>query len=129
MTIPFYGQVWRQSSSPTLWLEGLHEPHQLVTHTLERDNAPVDNAPDLDRTQQDIALPIVDINTEEGDGAGDGEGEGEREELGHREVGTEEEDWHNAFGNMPEQQALERQTTLGTTFGRNRGGGNIFTAV
>jgi hypothetical protein len=27
------------------------------------------------------------------------------------------------------KQALERQTTLGTTFGGNRGGGNIFTAV
>jgi hypothetical protein len=67
MTIPFYGQVWRQSSSPTLWLEGLHEPHQLVTHTLECDDAPVNNAPDLDLTQQDIALPIVDIVAEEGD--------------------------------------------------------------
>jgi hypothetical protein len=101
MTIPFYDQVWRQFLSPTLWREGVHEPHQLVTHTLELDDAPVHNAPDLDLKQQDIVLPIVDIVAQEGDEEG--------EELGHREVDTEEEDWDNAFGNMPEHIALVDQ--------------------
>jgi hypothetical protein len=35
--MPFYGQVWRQSSSPVLWVEGKHDPSQLKAHSLRRE--------------------------------------------------------------------------------------------
>jgi hypothetical protein len=32
--MPFYGEVWRQSTAPTLWIHGLHSPDQLIVGDL-----------------------------------------------------------------------------------------------
>ena len=34
--MPFYGQVWRQSSPPLLWVAGKHDPSLLRVHDLQR---------------------------------------------------------------------------------------------
>ena len=58
--MPFYGQVWRQSTPPLLWVAGKHDPVLLKVYDLQRrpENLAAETlAPPI------RALPIVDNNS------------------------------------------------------------------
>lgn len=60
--MPFYGDVWRQTTSPSLWIAGLHELDRLTVHDLQpvsKQNLPI-LAPDH------IHIDIPDDNIDDG---------------------------------------------------------------
>jgi hypothetical protein len=62
--MPFYGQVWRQSSPPLLWIAGKHDPGLLCVHDLQK-RQPETLAPETP-VPPILTSPIIDDDTSSG---------------------------------------------------------------
>jgi hypothetical protein len=75
--MPFYGEVWRQSTAPLLWVSGVHTPDQLLVRDLRANTStppilghrPSGVEPDAPNREEDISfeLPETDPDDEYSD--------------------------------------------------------------
>lgn len=101
--MPFYGEIWRQSSTPVLWVAGVHDPSLLTVHDLRRQVAtlnppilterPVDVEPDAPRNPAFDIEPAQYSTDDEDEDYEDDESEKSDGERNEDNGSVDENDW------------------------------------